>query len=266
MAGGLGFEKDLLGALGGHSVFLVGSGYDLKREKFGHPGRCEFIGEHFNHHYARYFEESDLLIDVSDSLKSKYTVNDISIRSRKPSMLLLHDGEWMIAVIRPDVPSGRNKACLECRKYYGHPGPAVVQPAVAAGKAVELLSAFTGSLPHAGLYGMDGQLRHPLDEREDCGVSQGHYRFATGEYADVVSVSCSEKSVAISPMNEVSLDLERLRTRISPYARVEKITAFFLEIRFRHYHMIVFRQARAVVKGSKDKNLALALYRAFVGS
>ncbi|MGA2142490.1 MAG: hypothetical protein ABSG94_08700 [Brevinematales bacterium] len=264
IAGGMGFEKELLEGLKGHKILLVGSCYDLKREKFFNPDSgVEFIGEFLTRGYEAFFSDYDIFIDVSESLKSKFIMNDLSVKFGKKYISLFFDGLWKLGVFMPGF------SCLECFMEYKNPGPSFLVPMLSfpldacLSKIIEAVDkddtvSFCTELQNGdiSIVGLSAS----------CKTSGGLYRFLGGEMDDVVAVSCSDQSVAVTPMEEIKLDLDFYRIVLKGEAKIIAQNTFYLEFKIFNLNVLLFRHGRLIVKGTKEKNTALAIYRRFIGN
>jgi hypothetical protein len=263
IAGGLGFEKGLLDALHYHNMLLVGSCYDLKKEKFPLYGNAECIGEYITSGYSSYFASYDLYIDVSDSLKSKFVINDFSRKYGKKYIALFYDNAWKIGVFYPEKP------CLECFMDYARPRPNFLIPAADSNLVVESIKEEIDNKEGESYLKELGGANSNIIKREispGCLASSGKLRFLGGELDDVVSVSCSDQSVAVTPMEEFRLDLDYFREILKKETRIVGQNTFYIEFKVFHLNALLFRHGRLIVKGTKEKNTALALYRRYVGN
>jgi hypothetical protein len=263
IAGGMGFEKDLLEGLSGHKILLVGSGYDLKKEKFAHFGSVEFIGEFLTRGYEAFFSDYDIFIDFSESLKSKFIMNDMSVKFRKKFITPFFDRSWKAGVFMPGGP------CLGCCLEYKNPGPSFLIP-VHLMPLEACLSVIIEAVNKDALGSFFTDLRNgeagEVKMSSSCKTSGGIYRFLGGEMDDVVAVSCSDQSVAVTPMEEIKLDLDFYRGALAGETKIISQNAFYLEFKIFHLNVLLFRHGRLIVKGTKEKNTALAIYRRFIGN
>lgn len=261
IAGGLGFEEKLVRALGGHSITLIGSGFDIKKEKFVVPAGTDFTGEYLTHNYGERMSGQDVLLDVSENVKSKYILNDLSVKFKKKYLSVIYLDGWKLIVVDPASGGG----CLQCVVKYSKPLPPFVLPEIPADMAVE---AIVSSLAGNGSLVIDlisGE-KKPIVLHDDCDGTKGVYRFANGEMADVTAVSCSDVSVAITPMNELALDLLQYKELLADRVKIQKISPYFLQFKAGKYDCTLFRLGRMVIKNTKEKNTALFIYRNFIGS
>ena len=92
LAGGLGIENAVGSLVQAHTVLFIGSAYDWKSEKFIKPDTGDFRPDFLTQNYRQELLEYDLLIDISENLKSKYIMNDVAVSSGKPLICLLFSG------------------------------------------------------------------------------------------------------------------------------------------------------------------------------
>ncbi len=261
LAGGLGFEEDLLKGLAGHQLLLVGNSYNIKNEKFSLYKEAECIGEFVTRNYQSFFSEYDLYIDISESLKSKYLLNDFSIKFRKKYIALFFDQTWKAGVFFPE------KGCLACYKDYQRPLPFFLNPGIDKEAAINaILSNCKPDQTESFVYSLDKGQKVSIPLLDNCLTSKGNLRFLPGEMEDVVSVSCGDNSVAVTPMNEVAIDLNYYKEILSKELKIIKQSPFYLEFKILHLSALLFKQGRLIVKGTKSKNTALAVYRKFIGN
>jgi hypothetical protein len=259
--GGLGLEKDLQKKLSHYPLFVLGSSYHIEQEKFEYIPDCEFIGEYLTHNYQSQLSEYDLFIDASDSLKSKFTANDIAVKLNKGFITLYYDNSWKVFVYKP------GGACLSCFLEYKKPRPAVNYAQNVPLTAVEEIIKQINPVQEKSfvLNIEDGKIEE-INANNECPAYSGKYKFALGEMADVVSVSCGDNSVAVTPMNDNTLDLKEYKTFLNQHTKIVKETPFFLEFKILDLDVLLFRQSRLIVKGTKEKNTALYIYRWYVGN
>ncbi len=257
----MGFEKELLENLHYNNILLVGSCYDLKKEKFPLYRNAECIGEFVTSGYSSYFSSCDLFIDISDSLKSKFVINDFSRKFDKKFIALFYDVSWKMGVFYP------GKFCLECFMNYIKPLPYFLLPAPDTGNALALIEkAVSDNGTESFITDIESGSIIKKEVSSGCRPSAGDLRFLSGEMDDVVSVSCSDQSVAVTPMDEIKLDLDYFREILKEETRIVGQNSFYIEFKVFHLNVMLFRHGRLIVKGTKEKNTALAVYRRYIGS
>ena len=76
---------------------------------------------------------------------------------------------------------------------------------------------------------------------------------------------CGRNAVQVSPRGAASLDLGALAARLSGAGEV-KANEYLVRLRAGAYELTVFRDARAIVRGTDDPTVARTLYARYVGS
>ncbi len=265
IAGGLGFEEELVSTLKGHKILMIGSGFDIETEKFIYPSGIEFIGEYISHNYSSMFQEYDIFIDFSENLKSKFILNDFAVKYSKRYISVFYQSGWKIFSSNP------LKGCFQCFSGYEKPLPFFLLPQIKKEKVlIFILQSIELKNEESLVYDLESDERLIIDKKSDCPSCNGKYHFMNGEMADVAAVSCGDNYVSITPMDDVNIDLSEYREYYSgnkcqpKEVRIVKENPFFLEFKTAHLNAVLFRQGRLVVKGTKDKNSALYIYRRYV--
>lgn len=264
VAGGLGFEPELVQNLPSHTVTLVGSTYDLKKERFVRPDEqsVSFTGEYLTHNYSQILSGHDVLIDISGNRKSVFLMNDAAVRFGKKFIAVFHSDGWKAGSFQPAAGTG----CLRCYMDYTRPVPPVAIPPV---HAVDAVQAIVEALM-AGASGIvknleNGETRQ-VTKNESCPAEAGNFRFLNGEMADIAAVSCSDHSVAITPLNEMPVDLAQYKKYLETETKIVKESQFFIQFKLMKFDCTLFRLGRMVVKGTKEKNTGLYIYRHYLGT
>ena len=263
IAGGLGFEDQMLSALKDYPITLIGNSYDLKMEKFNPllQNSTEHIHEYITHNYSQFLLGNQILIDISESLKSKFILNDFGVKNSQRTLFLYYYNGWKIFAGYPD------SGCLSCLLSYEKPAPPASYPPVPVDLIIsEIISIVNTPVSKSFLLNLETLQKDFIDVSANCLPHKGNYLFMDGELSDVVSVSCGDKSVAITPMNEIKVDLKEYKELIKNWAIITRETQFFLEFSVENLSVLLFKQGRIVVKGTKEKNTALFLYRKFIGN
>ena len=100
--------------------------------------------------------------------------------------------------------------------------------------------------------------------RPDCGVcSEGRFDYLEGKTRPQITL-CGRNSVQIHE-RERPVDFSEMSSRLSPHGQVrynDMVLKFWREA----YEMTLFRDGRAIIKGTTDPMVARSLYARFVGS
>jgi adenylyltransferase/sulfurtransferase len=85
------------------------------------------------------------------------------------------------------------------------------------------------------------------------------------EAGDLTTVLCGRDAVQVSPRGTTSLDLNALAERLSGAGEV-KANEYLVRLRAGAYELTVFRDARAIVRGTDDPAVARSVYARYVGT
>jgi molybdopterin/thiamine biosynthesis adenylyltransferase len=222
----------------------------------------------------------DVVLDGTDNFATRFLLNDACVK---------HDVRWIYGaavgsygVTMTVVP--RVTPCLRC-VFPETPAAAsaptcdtagVIMPVIAVvaavqvAEALKLLAGREESL-HRSLMQFDvwrnEWRRMRLAERApDCPTcALGRYDTLEAEAGDLATVMCGRDAVQVTPRASAHVDLEALAARLSAAGEV-KVNPYLVRLRAGAYELTVFADARAIVRGTEDINLARTLYARYVGT
>src|SRR5215213_1607529 len=222
----------------------------------------------------------DVVLDGTDNFATRFLVNDACVKLDVPWVygaavgsygvtltIRPHDGPCLRCVF-PEVPAAGSAPTCDTA--------GVIMPIisiVAAVQVAEALKLLTESVEklHGGLMQFDvwrnewrrisaGGRAHACPA---CAL--GRFESLEAEAGDVATVLCGRDAVQVSPRTAASLDLEALAARLSAAGEV-KSNEYLVRLRAGGYELTVFRDARAVVRGTDDPATARSLYARYVGT
>ena len=217
----------------------------------------------------------DLVLDGTDNFETRYLINDFCLREEIPwiygaavgsyglTMPIVPGKTACLRCVYPNPPSGAQQTC-ETDGVLGSITSAIA--AIQAGDAIRLLA--TGEVAHR-ITTMDvwkGQTRQiELPDRDpECpACGRREYEYLDGTRRAPVSL-CGRNAVQIhGQLSSISLEeLARKLERIAP-VRVNEFALRFFPAPF---EMTIFRDGRAIVKGTTDVGIARGLYAKYVGA
>ena len=226
----------------------------------------------------------DLILDGSDNFELRFLINDASLETGI---------RWIYAgvigshgQVMPVFPG--QSACLRCLiervpdsgmietcDTAGVIGPAVqIVASVAAVDALKILSGRPDQVSRTLTYvdAWEGIYRRlnvaDLRERADCpACKRGERSWLSGQQGSRTSVLCGRNAVQVAPPHrETDLSLAELADKLRGVGEVQ-LNAYLL--RFSpsegQYELTLFRDGRAIIKGTEDLSVARALYSRYVG-
>ncbi|MFH0945290.1 MAG: ThiF family adenylyltransferase [Planctomycetota bacterium] len=222
----------------------------------------------------------DIIVDGSDNFEVRYLVNDFAVRAGLPWIYAA--GVGATGLILPVIPE--ITACLRC--LFEDPPPAgsaatcdtagVFGPltsTVGAVAAMEALKIAAGrrEAVRRGLLQIDlwsNEFRaiavdRPREECPCCG--RRRFPFLEVREAGATLELCGREAVQISPPPGTTFDLDAVRPRIARAVEVDD-NGFLLRFRAEGLQVTLFRDGRAILKGTTDPARARGVYARLVGN
>jgi len=228
----------------------------------------------------RLVEGCDVVLDGTDNFATRFLVNDACVKHGVAWVYGAAVGSYGVTLtVRPHVTP-----CLRCvfpEVPAAGSAPTcdtagVIMPiisVVAAVQVTEALKLLTGSVEnlHGGLMQFDvwrnewrrisAGARAP-----DCpACALGRFESLEAEAGDLATVLCGRDAVQVSPRGAVALDLDALAARLRAAGEV-KSNEYLVRLRAGEYELTVFRDARAIVRGTDDAAVARSVYARYVGT
>jgi molybdopterin/thiamine biosynthesis adenylyltransferase len=220
---------------------------------------------------------SRLLLDGTDNFETRYLVNDFAISSGTPWIYVAAVGSYAATM---NVLPGET-ACLTC--IFPETPKGTIETCETAGilnSAVNLAASLAATEAMKLLVGARAEIRKTLlgwdvwsnqqsevragEPRRDCRTCGSRdFVHLVGAARPHITL-CGRNSVQIHE-RERSMDFDELSTRLQPHGRVRH-NQFVLKFWRDPYEMTLFRDGRAIFKGTTDTSVARSLYARFVGS
>ncbi|MCW5971086.1 MAG: ThiF family adenylyltransferase [Blastocatellales bacterium] len=224
--------------------------------------------------------DCDVILDGTDNFETRYLINDAALKLGRPWIYGAAVGATGAQMtVRPGVT-----ACLRCI-FPDPPAPGaaptcdtagVILPIIAAivshqvAEAFKLLTGQTeklhGSLLQFDLWENSGARlkldRARLDDCPACG--RGEYTFLSARTGQAATPMCGRNAVQISPGIPAKLDFAALAAQLRSAGEV-KVNPYLLRFETGEYEITVFADARGIVRGTEDPQVARSLYARYIG-
>lgn len=224
----------------------------------------------------------DLILDGTDNFEIRFLINDAALELGLPWVnggCVGSHGQIM-AIVPGRTP------CLRCLMD-GVPDPAsmetcdtagVIAPAiqvVASLQIIEALKILTGQPVESALTIVDvwdASLRRVklgnLAEKTNCPACRGgERRWLRGDAVSRSTALCGRNAVQVTPPARLSLSLDDLATRLSASGRVSRNPFLVrLDVTDPDFEITVFRDGRAIIKGTEDLSVARSVYARYIGT
>lgn len=239
----------------------------------------EAVVADINHSNVENFvKDCDLILDGTDNFQTRYLVNDACVKHRK--IWIYGAAVSSYGVTMTIIP--HETPCLRCIfETMPSAGSAptcdtagVIQPiistisAVQTAEALKVLTENFDSL-HKSLLQIDVwredrrkiKLGAPNPDCETCGRRNFEFLDAANDFSAVL---CGRDAVQIVPPKPASLDLKMLAEKLKNIGNVKQ-NEYLVRLIVGELELTVFRDARAIIRGTDDIAAARSVYAKFVG-
>lgn len=220
-----------------------------------------------------------LVIDGTDNFQVRYLLNDACVKLGKTwiygaavssygtTMTIIPGETPCLRCIFEDMPdAGSSPTCDTA---------GVIMPIIATVSAVQVSEAIKllvgdrdalhGSLMQFDVWQNDFRKIKLGGPNPDCPTcSQHRYEFLDAESTEFAAVLCGRNAVQIAPANGSSIDLSAFSLKMSELTEVKQ-NEYLARFTVGENEITVFRDGRAIVKGTDDVSVARSLYARFVG-
>jgi adenylyltransferase/sulfurtransferase len=220
---------------------------------------------------------ADLIVDCTDNFETRYLINDFAIQNRVPwiyaaavgsyavTMNILPNETACLACIFPELPRGTFITCETAGILNS------TANLIASIQVTEVLKLIIGArnqlrktLLSLDLWTNERSEISAAKPREGCRTCENRvFDYLEGKASPPVTL-CGRNSVQIHE-RERPVDFPEMSSRLSPHGQVrynDMVLKFWREA----YEMTLFRDGRAIIKGTTDPAVARSLYARFVGS
>ncbi len=225
-------------------------------------------------------QESDLLIDATDNFETRYLLNDVCIKYQRPwiySGVIASYGVTLNIVptitpclrcVFPDMPSpGSTPTCDTAGVLNGIVGVIAGIASTEALKIVLKSDKMSRALQWVDVWENTAE-RLEIPRQENC-IACGQHRY---EFLDSASNSsrtslCGRNAVQVRALHQKSqgaFDLAAVAERLQAVGEVQ-VNEFLLRFLVDEYEITVFSDARAIIKGTDNEQIARSLYARYIG-
>ncbi|MGI8495698.1 MAG: ThiF family adenylyltransferase [Pyrinomonadaceae bacterium] len=224
-------------------------------------------------------KDCDLILDGTDNFQIRYLMNDACVKLNKIWIYGAAVSSYGTSMtVQPNVTP-----CLHCIfEEMPDAGSAptcdtagVIAPIISSISAIqtaEALKILTGNFGklHKSLIQIDVwendwrkiKLGAPNSDCETCG--KRNFEFLKTDSPEYSAVLCGRNAVQIAPPKATELDLVSLAERLKKIGEVKQ-NEYLLRFTIGEHELTVFRDARAIIRGTDDISTARSLYAKFVG-
>jgi len=224
--------------------------------------------------------DADVVLDGTDNFEARFLLNDAAVKLNKTWIYGAAVGAYgvQMTIIPGKTP------CLRC-VFAEMPPPGtsptcdtagVILPiiaTIASYQVTEAIKILTGQFDklHGSLLQFDlwqnTFTRLKMRERiADCPTcQQREFEFLTARGGQLVTTLCGRNAIQITPATTHQIDLAELADQLRGAGEVS-YNRFLLKLKTTEHEITVFADARSVIKGTDDPNVARSLYARYIGA
>ncbi len=223
------------------------------------------------------FENANIVLDGTDNMETRYLINDTCVKKEIP---WVYGGAVSTYGMSLNILP-KKTACLVCAfPYMPKAGslptcdtvgvlntvPTVIG-SIQATEAMKILlkREFNTDLIVYDVWAHDFQ-RIKLKRNSNCKCCSEHtFEYLSAIATESVTILCGRNSVQITPATEPEISLQDLGERLKRVGDV-KLSPVHLIFETQEVVLHIFKDGRAIVKGTDDETLAKSVYAKYVGN
>jgi adenylyltransferase/sulfurtransferase len=225
-------------------------------------------------------KDCDLILDGTDNFQTRYLVNDACVKRLKTwiygaavsgygaTMTVVPNKTPCLRCIFDEMPNAGSAPTCDTA--------GVIMPiisTISAIQVVEALKILTGNFDklHRSLIQFDIwendwrkiKLGLPNLDCETCG--KRNFIFLEGEGQESFTTLCGRNAVQILPPTPTRIDLAELAEKLKNITDVKQ-NEYLIRLNIDGFELTVFRDARAIIRGTDDAAIARSIYAKYIGS
>ena len=232
----------------------------------------------------RLAEGAELLLDGTDNFETRFLINDLAVKSRRPWIYGAVIGATGLGmtIIPFDTP------CLRC--VFEDAPPPELNPtcdtAGVLGSTVNMVASLQATEAIKLLIGRGDEINRHLVHIDawsgrvvnmkvqaayDAGncpcCKRGEFHYLEGKFAGTTTTLCGRDAVQVNPGGETRIDFAAIAKKLQPIAaHLVSHNRFMLKAVVDGYELTLFPDGRAIIKGTHDPVKARSLYAKYFGA
>lgn len=226
-----------------------------------------------------FVKDCDLILDGTDNFQTRYLINDACVKLNKiwiygaavssyGTTMTIQPGETpCLRCIFEEMPDAGSAPTCDTAGVI-----APIISTISAVQTTEALKILTGNFNklHKSLLQFDVwendwrkiKLGKPNPDCKTCGLR--NFEFLETEAQEFSAVLCGRNAVQIAPPKPADLNLTALAEKLENLGAVKQ-NEYLLRLTVGDYELTVFRDARAIIRGTDDVSAARSIYARYVG-
>jgi molybdopterin-synthase adenylyltransferase len=223
---------------------------------------------------------ADIVLDGTDNFETRYLINDACVQQGKPwvyggvlasygvSMTIVpHETPCLRCIFPESPPPGTTPTCDTAGII------ASIAAVIANIECVEAIKLLVGARDkiNRGMIWIDvweNSFEKMLGSQiaADCPTCvQGNYEFLEAKGGTRTTSMCGRDAVQVSPREAASVSFPQLAERLRSAGKVQ-YNEYMLRFQVDGYEMVIFPDARTLIRGTTDESHARTLYARYIGA
>lgn len=218
-------------------------------------------------------KDQSVIIDATDNFETRMIVNDAAVKHNIPFIFGACVASYGLtfSIIPGKTP------CLHCLMNQlplngiTCDTVGVISPIVqliASYQVTQALQLLTGQQPLPIIQSFDiwksekAEINIDRLKNQNCPTCGEHatYPYLSFENQTKTDVLCGRDAIQIRPSTSLSLSLDRLAQSVKGFVKEVTVNPYLFSCSFEEHRMVVFKDGRAIIHGTKDTSKARALY------
>jgi len=222
-------------------------------------------------------KDVSIVMDGTDNMGTRYLINDICVKKKIPwvyggavstygmSMNIIPNETACLVCAFPFMPkAGSLPTCDTVGVLNTVPG---IIGSIQTTEAIKILlnKKFSRDLIVYDVWDHDFQ-RIKLNRNLDCNCCvASNFEYLNAKKVEITSILCGSNSVQVTPAIEGEISLVDMSERLRNVGEV-KLSPMHLIFKTKEATIHIFKDGRAIIKGTNDETLAKLIYAKYVGS
>jgi molybdopterin/thiamine biosynthesis adenylyltransferase len=233
-----------------------------------------------NSNVESFLDGCDVVLDGTDNFQVRYLINDACVKHGKTwiygaavsgygtTMTIVPGEAPCLRCIFEEMPDAGSSPTCETA--------GVIMPIISSISSIQVTEAIKllvgkkdelhGSLIQIDVWANDWRkirLSGPQAECPTCG--KRNFEFLDAESTDFAAVLCGRNAVQVAPPRPSGLDLDELASRLCMITVVNQ-NEYLLRFSPNDHEITIFRDGRAIIRGTEDISVARSLYAKYIGN
>ena len=222
----------------------------------------------------------DLVLDGTDNMQTRFLINDVCVKSKIPWIYTAAVGTYgmMMTIVPgktpcfrcflPDVPEpGSLPTCDTAGVLNTIP---VIIASIESTEAIKILlkeNITTNAESNLIFYDVWSNTFEKIAVMRDkrCRCCDEHkFDFLNAEKKEIITSLCGRNAIQITPAKSADISFKSLAERLKRSGEV-RFNNFILVFKERDKEISLFKDGRAIIKGTDDEKTARSLYARYIG-